>query len=259
MKFHLTLVLLLSSGFLFSQDIQEKIIEGYIRNNNNFSIEGIHVLNNSNGEATITNTDGRFKIKASLNDEIVFSGIQFARKKIILNKELFDSVLLNVWLDEFVNELDEVIVNSSGLSGNILDDLRNSGISDQYNVDDFGIPGFKGVRKERILTDQEVLTMFLLMPLTGGMDVDFIYKSISGYYDMKRKEIKYISEIKLTDRIITFYGKKYFIDEFNLEESSIHDFVSSAVQNYPLNENFKAGNHSIVLEYLKKNFNRLNN
>ena len=259
MKFHLTLVILLSSGFLFSQDIQEKIIEGYIRNNNNFSIEGIHVLNNSNGEATITNTDGRFKIKASLNDEIVFSGIQFARKKIILNKELFDSVLLNVWLDEFVNELDEVIVNSSGLSGNILDDLRNSGISDQYNVDDFGIPGFKGVRKERILTDKEVLTMFLLMPLTGGMDVDFIYKSISGYYDMKRKEIKYISEIKLTDRIITFYGKKYFIDEFNLEESSIHDFVSSAVQNYPLNENFKAGNHSIVLEYLKKNFNRLNN
>ena len=259
MKFHLILVLLLSSGFLFSQDIQEKIIEGYIRNNNNFSIEGIHVLNNSNGEATITNTDGRFKIKASLNDEIVFSGIQFARKKIILNKELFDSVLLNVWLDEFVNELDEVIVNSSGLSGNILDDLRNSGISDQYNFDDFGIPGFKGVRKERILTDKQVLTMFLLMPLTGGMDVDFIYKSISGYYDMKRKEIKYISEIKLTDRIITFYGKKYFIDEFNLEESSIHDFVSSAVQNYPLNENFKAGNHSIVLEYLKKNFNRLNN
>ena len=259
MKFHLTLILLLFSGLLFSQDIQEKIIEGYIRNNNNFSIEGIHVLNNSNGEATITNTDGKFKIKASLNDEIVFSGIQFARKKIILNRELFDSVLLNVWMDEFVNELDEVIVNSSGLSGNILDDLRNSGISDQYNFDDFGIPGFKGVRKERILTDKEVLTMFLLMPLTGGMDVDFIYKSISGYYDMKRKEIKYISEIKLTDRIITFYGKKYFIDEFNLEESTIHDFVSSAVQNYPLNENFKAGNHSIVLEYLKKNFNRLNN
>ena len=259
MKFHLTLILLLFSGLLFSQDIQEKIIKGYIRNNNNFSIEGIHVLNNSNGEATITNTDGKFKIKASLNDEIVFSGIQFARKKIILNRELFDSVLLNVWMDEFVNELDEVIVNSSGLSGDILDDLRNSGISEQYNFDDFGIPGFKGVRKEKLLTDKEVATMFLLMPLTGGMDIDYIYKAISGYYDIKRKEIKYLSELNLTDRIITFYGEKYFIDEFNLEESTIHDFVSSAVQNYPLNENFKAGNHSLVLEYLKKNFKRLNN
>ena len=76
---------------------------------------------------------------------------------------------------------------------------------------------------------------------------------------MKRKEIKYLSELNITDRIITFYGKKYFIDEFNLEENTIHDFVSSAVQNYPLNENFKAGNHSLVLEYLKKNFKRLNN
>ncbi len=125
MKLHLTLILLLLGGFLFSQDNQEKKVVGYILNDNNFSIEGIHVLNNSNGEATITNTDGRFEIKASLNDEIIFSGIQFTRKKILLNKELFDSILLNIYLDEYVNELDEVIVNSSGLSGNILDDLRN--------------------------------------------------------------------------------------------------------------------------------------
>ena len=259
MKVHLTLILLLLGGFLFSQDNQEKKIVGYILNDNNFSIEGIHVLNNSNGEATITNTDGRFEIKARLNDEIIFSGIQFTRKKILLNKELFDSILLNIYLDEYVNELDEVIVNSSGLSGNILDDLRNSDISKEYNFDDFGIPGFKGIRKERILSNKEVLTRFLLMPLTGGMDIDFIYKAFSGYYNLKRKEIKYLSELNITDRIITFYGKKYFIDEFNLEENTIHDFVSSAVQNYPLNENFKTGNHSLVLEYLKKNFKRLNN
>ncbi len=247
MKVHVTIVSLFFTGFLFSQDIQEKIIEGYIRNNKNLSIEGIHVINNSNGEATITNSDGRFEIKASLNDEIVISGIQYARKKIIVNEELYDAILLNVFLDEFINELDEVIVTSSGLSG------------DQYNFDDVGIPGFTGVRKETIFSDTEVLTKFLLMPLTGGMDLDLIYKAITGYYDMKRKEIKYLSQLNTADRIITFYGEKYFIDEFNLEVNKIHDFVSSAVQNYPLYDNFKAGNHSIVLEYLKKNFKRLNN
>ncbi len=259
MKVHLTLILLLLCGFLFSQDNQEKKIVGYILNDNNFSIEGIHVLNNSNGEATITNTDGRFEIKASLNDEIIFSGIQFTRKKILLNKELFDSILLNIYLDEYVNELDEVIVNSSGLSGNILDDLRNLGISKEYNFDDFGIPGFKGIRKERILSDKEVATRFLLMPLTGGMDIELLYNVISGYYDLKRKEIEYKNQLYITDQIIIFYGKKYFIDEFSLDENKIHEFVSSAVQNYPLNQNFKAGNHSLVLEYLKKNFKRLNN
>ena len=211
MKLHLTLILLLLGGFLFSQDNQEKKVVGYILNDNNFSIEGIHVLNNSNGEATITNTDGRFEIKASLNDEIIFSGIQFNRKKILLNKELFDSILLNIYLDEYVNELDEVIVNSSGLSGNILDDLRNSGISREYNFDDFGIPGFKGIRKERILSDKEVATRFLLMPLTGGMDIELLYNAISGYYDLKRKEIEYKNQLYITDQIIIFYGKKYFL------------------------------------------------
>ena len=65
MKLHLTLILLLLGGFLFSQDNQEKKVVGYILNDNNFSIEGIHVLNNSNGEATITNTESRDKIRIS--------------------------------------------------------------------------------------------------------------------------------------------------------------------------------------------------
>ena len=58
MKVYLTLILLLLGGFLFSQDNQEKKIVGYILNDNNFSIEGIHVLNNSNGEATISVDSG---------------------------------------------------------------------------------------------------------------------------------------------------------------------------------------------------------
>ena len=72
MKLHLTLILLLLGGFLFSQNNQEKKVVGYILNDNNFSIEGIHVLNNSNGEATITNTDGRFEINQALMMRLYF-------------------------------------------------------------------------------------------------------------------------------------------------------------------------------------------
>ena len=42
MKLHLTLILLLLGGFLFSQDNQEKKVVGYILNDNNFSMKSFH-------------------------------------------------------------------------------------------------------------------------------------------------------------------------------------------------------------------------
>ena len=64
--------------------------------------------------------------------------------------------------------------------------------------------------------------------------------------------------IKIIDQIIKFYGLRFFIDEFGLSENNIHEFVTSTYQNYPLEENFKAGNYTLVIDYFKKNFKRLN-
>ena len=144
-------IFLLVSFNSFTQTENQKIIVGSVYNDNSYSIEGIHVLNITSNEATITEFDGKFKILVNINDEIVFSGIQFKRKKIIINQDIFDSVSLTIYLEEFVNELDEVIVNSSGLSGNLLNDLQNSGVIKALNFDDIGIPGFTGIRKRIFL------------------------------------------------------------------------------------------------------------
>ena len=102
-----------------SQSNGQKLIEGTVYNDDSYSIEGVHVLNITSNYNTITDSKGNFKIYANLNDEIIFSAIQFKRKKIIINDDLLNSISFKVFLEEFVNELDEVIVNSSGLSGNL--------------------------------------------------------------------------------------------------------------------------------------------
>ena len=136
------IIFLFFSFFSFSQVNNQNFIEGTVYNDNSYSIEGVHVLNITSNEATITDSDGNFKIFVNLNDELIFSAIQFKRKKIIMDKGVFDSLSINVYLEEFVNELDEVILNSSGLSGSLMNDLKNSGIVDNVNFDDLGIPGF---------------------------------------------------------------------------------------------------------------------
>ena len=63
----------------------------------------------------------------------------------------------------------------------------------------------------------------------------------------------------MIDQIINFYGKDFFTDEFNLDIDSIHNFVTSTYLNYPVEENFKNGNYSLVIEFFKKNFEGFNN
>ena len=254
----LIFLFLLISFYTFSKTNNQKFIEGIVYNDNSYSIQGVHVLNITSNEATITDSEGNFKILVNLNDELIFSAIQFKRNKIIIDKDVFDSLSITIYLEEFVNELDEVILNSSGLSGSLMNDLKNSGIVDNINFDDLGIPGFTGIRKEDIPSNSQLTKELLLAPLAGGLDVERMFNWISGYYKEKRKEREFKNDYNLIDRIINFYGLRFFIDEFGLIEDNIHEFVTSAYQNYPLEENFKAGNYTLLIDYFKKNFKRLN-
>ena len=165
-------IFLLVSFCSFSQNNNEKFIEGIVYNDNSYSIEGVHVLNITSNQATITNSQGNFKILVKLNDELIFSAIQFKRKKITMNQDIFDSLSITVYLEEFVNELDEVILNSSGLSGSLMNDIQNSGIVKDLNFDDLGIPGFTGIRKEDIPSNSQLTKELLLAPLIGGVDIE---------------------------------------------------------------------------------------
>ena len=187
----LLFLFLLISFYTFSQTNNQKFIEGIVYNDNSYSIQGVHVLNITSNEATITDSEGNFKILVNLNDELIFSAIQFKRNKIIIDKDVFDSLSITIYLEEFVNELDEVILNSSGLSGSLMNDLKNSGIVDNINFDDLGIPGFTGIRKEDIPSNSQLTKELLLAPLAGGLDVERMFNWISGYYKEKRKEREY--------------------------------------------------------------------
>ena len=81
---------------------------------------------------------------------------------------------ITVYLEAFVNELDEVIVKPHQLSGSLASDISN--VPKQINFDDVGIPGYKGVRKEKIVSAQNLILSTLLLPISGGINVDALYK-----------------------------------------------------------------------------------
>ena len=231
----------LSGGFLYSQ--QFKLLQGKLAHEN-LSLSGIHVVNTSRANAVISDVNGFFEISVQVGERLQFSGIQFKLKELIISQSIFDSEIITVYLDTFVNELDEVVVRPHDLSGNLSLDIANTNIPRPLNFYDVGIPGFKGQLKERIPSIKEMALDLALVQV----DVEAVYKYVSGYYRKLKLKRKQDKEFKTMLKIIEFYGLYFFAEKYNLELEQVYDFVLGCNENTTLLLLFNQSRHQEVIQ-----------
>ena len=243
--------------FIFSQTKNYKVFKGEVVNDS-LNISGIHIINKTSGSRAITNQNGLFEIGVKRNDTIVISSIQIKPHIIIIESKIFDQDLIRVYIEPFINRLDNVVVKSHNLSGNMLDDMLASGIKDPINFSDVGIPGFEGEREEKIVSEMSLILQTLLLPISGGLDIEAVYKHLSGYYkELKKRRLldkQYVAVVS----IIEFYGLVFFINKFNLSEEKVYEFVLGALENSNIESDFKTSDHGLVLESLEEFYQSIN-
>lgn len=248
MNFFFLVFSILTTGLLYGQNF--KLLSGKV-DHSNLSLSGIHVINLSRANAVITDASGFFEISVQVGERILFSGIQFKSKELIVSQSVFDSEYLTVYLETFVNELDEVILKPHNLSGNLSSDLSNAKIKKTINFDDVGIPGYKGVRKERIPSLQEMALNLAFVQV----DIEAVYKHISGYYKKLKLKRKQDQEFQVMLKIIQFYGLYFFKENYGLDQEEVYDFILSCKENKPLLRLFSQNRHEEVMQafssYLK--------
>ena len=179
-----------------------KLLTGYVFDSE-IPISNIHVINISRGNAEVTDINGLFEISVSIGEKLVFSSIQYEKYELIITENIFSSKEITIYIKGFVNELDEVIVTNNSLTGNLKYDLLESGLEEKQNFDDFGIPGFKGERQEKI---QKATQLLLGLGTSMQIDVEAVYKHISGYYKKLKKRRSLESKFVSIFSIIKFYG-----------------------------------------------------
>ncbi len=109
-------------------------------------VEGIHIINKTASRFSISNSNGGFTIPAKLNDTILFSGISYQPKEIVVTKLIIASKQMLVYLEELVTALDEVVVGKI-LTGNLMFDIENAELKRDLDFYDLGIPGYTGKLK----------------------------------------------------------------------------------------------------------------
>ena len=165
----------------------------------------------------------------------------------IITENIFSSKEITIYLKGFVNELDEVIVTNNPLTGNLKFDLLESGLEEKQNFDDFGIPGFKGVRQEKIRNATQLL---LGLGTSMQIDVEAVYKHISGYYKRLKKRRSLESKFVSIFSIIKFYGLIFFIENYNIGDNQVYDFILGCSENSDIIHYFNQDLHQKVIQEL---------
>lgn len=227
-------------GTLFSQ---QKELQGHITNTTD--VEGIHILNQSSRFSSVTNKEGKFTITAKVNDTILVSSITYIPQRVIVSEIFYNQGKLTITLNEIVNELAEVKIGNQ-LTGNLNTDLQNIKTEKVLQFDDVGIPGFKGKPEEKI---QPVLPS---IGLVTSVDIEVLYKHLSGYYKKLRKTRKWESQNQTVVGIIDLYGASFFNEAYSVPENRLYDFILFCLETETMEQDFKKENYSRVVAVLEE-------
>jgi len=225
----------------------------------NIGVENAHIVNISNRKNTISNTNGEFTIEASLKDTLEIRCLSFQFETIVISEKNIKNNSLVIELKKRVNELKEVSISSSGLSGDLEKDLQNI----PYNVIDpskkLGIEVFQGEPQEKIPTVLE--TFGLKKPreiedlddITLLIKIDPLYKHISGYYKRLKDKRKFNEGTKTVENVLYFYGTDFFENHYNIKPEQIYNFMFFCLEtedNFVVD--FKNENYTELLEIIEK-------
>lgn len=203
-------IILFSGPFLLAQT---EIIKGKIIADDD--VDGIHVLNNTSKTFTISDSHGYFSIAAKLNDTLMFSGVSYQLKKVVISQQMLNSKSVTIHLTEKMNVLDEVIVGKM-LTGNLSVDIANSDVKRDLNFYDLGIPGYTGKPKtqteRRLYEAGDFKPIHLLNLLGGSLPLNPILNAISGRTKELKERVRFENQDNCINSIKSKLQDMLFID-----------------------------------------------
>ena len=226
----LVFFLLIFSFITFSQE-KRSILRGKLMYRNS-NVIAANVINNSNQNNTITDTNGEFEILARVGDEIIFSSVEFKIRTIRITKEIIKKNRLVVEVNEKLNFLDEVVISPENKEKFL--DLKEEEFKKVDYLDDKST----AIENEIIRQNQ----------LYRGINIVNIAKLLAKVISESKME----QEIKLTPSkaLPLVFDNNFFINDLGLKDFEIITFLELMDNKQKIKSLLKKNKEFELIEYL---------
>ena len=209
----------------FSQESDSKVLQGRVTSLDK-DVVGVVVQNITTNDAVITNLEGNFAIRVRVNDTLVFSAVQFMRKSLPVSETLYQSNFVEVPMQEFVNQLKEVVVSPYDLTGDLTKDVDRVVLEKNVTAEALGLPNAhqrvptQSERKLQQATAGKFNVGMLLSP-----PLDPLINAITGRTKMLKKRVDVDKNYAQTQQVQGFYADSLFVTTLKIPMEKIDDFM----------------------------------
>ena len=228
MKLIQTLVFVLLCVQLQAQ--QREYLKGRLlyRNSN---VVAANVINTTAQLNTITDGNGEFEILAALNDEIVFSSLQYRIRTVKITPDILMKKRLVVTVNEKVNALDEVVVGPENVE-KFLDLKEEEFKGFDYTQD-------KSTKLNNVITDDRVFT--------NGVDFVNAAKFIA---QLIRKGEANNKRLKPSEVLPYVFEDAFFTADLKLRQDEIVPFLEFIDEELPTQSLLKQSEQFQLIDFL---------
>ncbi len=252
---YFTVTLLLLVGQLSTAQLENRVeITGQIVVEGG-DLEDITIYNTTSKKGTLSNAKGEFSINVKVNDTVQVRGLQYQDFDVIINNSIVQSRRLSIFLIQEVNQLDEIVIRNTKLTG-------------QLNADISKVKTFKpkmdavyyGVRQEPKLNESKsefarndiLITSVTSQnkPLVNGLDlVNVVDQLLLPLFrsEVKNKEKVGVPEVPV-EAIKYYFGSEFLSRNFNIPKHRVEEFIRYVERE---NFDFTLLNYGRELEFLE--------
>ena len=233
------ILFLCCSSSLFAQD-RTVTLYGRVRSDST-SIENVHIINKSSNEGTVSDQNGAFKIIVKLGDTLLFSDIQFYFLETSITEAIFIKKYVDVELLQKITTLNEVVLKTHNLFGNLTLDSGNfkdtlQEINPLALKYDGNYKALSNIVANKLNTSKMPDVTDPMAPIGGdilGLALflfDPLIKEVSKIgktkRELKKKEINYKKQAKASPDIIRDQmGEDFFINDLHISVNQIDSFI----------------------------------
>lgn len=220
--------LVITSFCLLSSQVlaQEKYLNGMIVVDFNDDYpQGVVITNKRTKVYSVSDITGSFKVHAQVGDTLLFQAPFLVDRKFVVRESTFDLKPFVIHMNYEVITLQDVIARPP-LTGDLRKDMKSVKVHDDveriYANLGIDIRTLDMKPKER---KEDVLGKLGPIPIPTSLNVEALYKSITGYY----RKMENLNQFeKLDKRLVDvqeYLGNKYFVEVLEIPEADIRGFL----------------------------------